>query len=82
MTPLQKQVLLFIDHFTWSNGYAPTYEEIGKGLGTSASSAHRMSVALKDNGYIMWPERKANRKMAITHKGARYINALEKVGDE
>ncbi len=63
LTPKQKRMMGVIERGLRDNGYAPTYEEIGKKLHMSSkASVHRMIRALEDRGYI---HRLPNRSRAI-----------------
>ena len=54
LTPRQKQVLELIAGFVRDNGYCPSYEEIGKGLGlASLATVHKHISALEARGYLL-----------------------------
>jgi repressor LexA len=54
LTPRQKQVLELIAGFVQENGYCPSYEEIGKGLGlASLATVHKHISALEARGYLI-----------------------------
>jgi len=54
LTPRQKQVLELIAGFVRDNGYCPSYEEIGKGLGlASLATVHKHISALEARGFVI-----------------------------
>jgi repressor LexA len=54
LTPRQKDVLDFISGFVSDNGYCPSYDEIGKGLGlASLATVHKHIAALESRGYLV-----------------------------
>jgi repressor LexA len=54
LTPRQKQVLELISGFVRDNGYCPSYEEIGRGLGlASLATVHKHISALEARGYLI-----------------------------
>ena len=53
LTKRQKQVLDLLVHFQNKKGYAPSYEEIGKGLGlASLATVHKHILTLERKGFI------------------------------
>jgi|APSaa5957512535_1039671.scaffolds.fasta_scaffold219415_1 repressor LexA len=53
MTPRQKKCLDFIGDFWANEGYAPSYEEIAKGLkAKSKSSVSSLVKTLEQRGYL------------------------------
>ncbi|HUJ40200.1 MAG TPA: transcriptional repressor LexA [Candidatus Acidoferrales bacterium] len=53
LTKRQKQVLDLLVHFQNKKGYAPSYEEIGKGLGlASLATVHKHIMTLEKKGFI------------------------------
>jgi repressor LexA len=75
LTPRQKQVLDFIADFVRENGYCPSYEEIGRGLGlASLATVHKHISALEARGYLM---RSFNQSRSL-ELSAKY---LEEIGE-
>lgn len=53
LTKRQKQILDFITGFIQSNGYSPSFAEIGKNFGLSSpATVHQHIKALVDKGYL------------------------------
>lgn len=53
LTPRQKTVLDFVTSFMRQNGYAPTINEIGQGLGlSSTATVHKHLQILTEKGYL------------------------------
>ncbi len=53
LTPTQRETLRFIAGSIEANGFAPTMEEIARGLGlANRSSVHRQITALEERGAI------------------------------
>ena len=64
LTERQSQVLGYLNHFMATNGYAPSLEQIGRGLGLSSlATVHKHLENLKERGYIT---RAWNRSRSIT----------------
>ena len=63
ITRRQRQVLDFITSFIRENGYSPSYEEIGEGLGLSSlATVHKHISNLDQKGYL---KRDYNRSRSI-----------------
>lgn len=63
LTKRQRAVFDFIAHAIETNGYAPSLEEIGRGLGLSAlATVHKHLSILQAKGYIT---RQWNRSRSI-----------------
>jgi len=76
MTPKRKAVFAFIAKFMNANGYAPTYREIGDGVGLhSLATVHKHIQLLDIHGYIDAPENKS-RSIALTKKGKAYADDI------
>lgn len=53
LTPKTKKLLVFLNQFIQSNGFAPSFEEIRVGLGLeSKSGIHRQLHILSERGFI------------------------------
>ena len=53
LTRQQKKVLEFVGNFISENGYSPSFEEIGKGLGLSSpATVHKHLTNLEQKGFI------------------------------
>lgn len=53
LTPRQRDALAYLNDYTNSRGYSPTYNEIGAALGLgSKSGVHRLVVGLEKRGHI------------------------------
>ncbi len=74
----QKQILDFISGFISENGYAPTYEEIGKYFDLSSpATVHQHVKALEDKGYLK-SDYNAKRSLEILKvRDENYSVALE-----
>src|SRR5581483_3119826 len=63
ITKRQRQVYDFISSFVQSNGYSPSFEEIGEGLGLSSlATVHKHVSNLEDKGLL---KRDYNRSRSI-----------------
>lgn len=63
ITRRQRQVYDFISDFTQTQGYSPSYEEIGKGLGlNSLATVHKHITNLEEKGLL---KRDYNRSRSI-----------------
>lgn len=56
----ESAILAYISHYMASNGYSPTYREIGSAVGIRSSSTVCSHLrALRDQGFIAFDSRKA-----------------------
>lgn len=63
LTRRQKQLYDFVSEFVESNGYSPSYQEIGDGLGLSSlATVHKHISNLEDKGLL---KKGANRSRSI-----------------
>ena len=53
LTKRQKEYLDFIRAFIAENEHSPSFEEIGAGMNTSISAAHRIVQELVERGYVV-----------------------------
>lgn len=77
LTKRQKQALDFIRDFVREYGFAPSYEEIGRGLGISSqSTVHEHVENLQKKGYLIkrW---NANRSIDLTEATLERSTAME-----
>lgn len=63
--PCLRVIYNFIDAFWWERGYAPTQEEIAKGVNLSYDKARTYLRELRDSGVVDWNP-KAVRTIRIT----------------
>lgn len=53
LTPRQSELLVFIDNFTHSKGYGPSFHDMSVAMGLkSKGSVHRLITALEDRGFV------------------------------
>jgi repressor LexA len=63
LTPKQRECIDYLQFYTHTNGYSPSFVEIMGAMGIhSKSGVHRLLAALEERGYIY---RLKNRKRAI-----------------
>ena len=63
LTRRQRQVYDFLAHFVDENGYSPSFEEIGEGLGLSSlATVHKHISNLEEKGLL---KRDYNRSRSI-----------------
>lgn len=75
LSPQQKEVLLFIYHFSKQNGYCPSYDEIREKIGlkkTSISAIPPIIKALEKKGFLEKKARKM-RSFTLLEKGLKEI---------
>lgn len=69
MTPLHHRALEFIRSYIETNGFSPSYVEIGASVGLkSKSGIHRVIICLVDRGYLKREPGK-NRSLRINDGG-------------
>ena len=70
MTKREKEVYDFILSYWKENRYAPTFQEIGEGVGLkSFSSVHRYVNALTEKGMLFHPEGKMRALVPVSELG-------------
>ncbi len=73
LTKRQRQVLDFIEQFIRDNGYSPSLEEVGQGLGLSSlATVHKHLSNLQEKGFL---NRLANRSRSIELDSAATFGA-------
>ena len=75
MVNLDEKILSFIDTFTKTNNYYPSYREVAAALNISTSTAWSHIDTLKKNGTIKKTE--SNKARALKLDGTAYLSRLE-----
>lgn len=78
LSPQQKEVLLFIYHFSKQHGYCPSYNEIREKIGlkkTSISAIPPIIKALEKKGFLQKEARKM-RSFTLLEKGLKEIRKI------
>ncbi|HIZ53874.1 MAG TPA: LexA DNA binding domain protein [Candidatus Enterococcus avicola] len=70
-------ILLFIHDYTTELSIAPTFREVGGGVGLkSPATVHEHLTVLKDEGVITYIE-KSSRTLRLTDKGKKRVANLK-----
>lgn len=64
-TPKQLEIMRFIRDFQSANGYAPTLEEIGKGIGVHRVTIHQHIGAIIAKGGIVKDLKSGKRNLTV-----------------
>lgn len=71
LTSRQLQLLEFIDGFSEANGFSPSYEEMGKAMGSTKGMISMALERLKERGYVTSLPRQARSVLVVRMPGDR-----------